>query len=96
MNILEGGLNQQSENYGAAEGEPADLMFNDEDPELRQVNTDLEEIEQVIDAEKKRREESNQIMKEFIVEYLQDLESSIANKVDGQFNELKNRVDKID
>ena len=45
MNILEGGLNQQSENYGAAEGEPADLVFNDEDPELRQVNIDLEEIE---------------------------------------------------
>ena len=35
-------------------------------------------------------------MKEFIVEYLQELESGIANKVDGQFNELKNRVDKID
>ena len=50
----------------------------------------------MIDAEKKRREESNAIMKEFIVEYLQDLESNIANKVDGQFNELKNRVDKID
>ena len=48
MNIMEmnagagGNINQQSEYI---EGEPVDAFFNDDDPELRQVNQDLEEIE---------------------------------------------------
>ena len=47
-------------------------------------------------AETKRRIESNQIMSDFIEDYLRTLNEGITNKVDQEFQELKQRVQKID
>ena len=47
-------------------------------------------------AENKRRVESNQIMSEFIEEYLKTLHQSITDKIDGQFIQLRDRVQSID
>ena len=43
-------------------------------------------------AETKRRIESNQIMSEFIDEYLVTLNKNITNRVDNEFQTLKGRV----
>ena len=47
-------------------------------------------------AETKRRIESNQIMSDFIDEYLKTLNESITNRVDNEFQTLKGRVHYID
>ena len=47
-------------------------------------------------AENKRRIESNQIMSEFIEDYIRTLNESITSKVDDDFNILKKRIHQID
>jgi hypothetical protein len=64
--------------------------------ELDEVHKDLKKIENIMAAEHKRRLESNQIMSNFIEDYLKNLEESITNHVDDEFQTLKQRVSKID
>lgn len=64
--------------------------------ELDEVHKDLKKIENIMAAEHKRRIESNQIMSNFIEDYLKNLEESITNHVDDEFQTLKQRVSKID
>ena len=47
-------------------------------------------------AETKRRIESNQIMSDFLEEYLKTLNDNITIRVDTQFQTLKGRVQQID
>ena len=47
-------------------------------------------------AETKRRIESNQIMSDFLEEYLKTLNDNITFRVDTQFQTLKGRVQQID
>ena len=35
-------------------------------------------------------------MEDFIEQFLSELQESITNKVDGQFNDLKSRIERID
>ena len=59
------------------------------DTELLDVQESLRDIDQIMIAETKRRIESNQIMSEFIDDYLKTLNERITNKVDQEFQELK-------
>ena len=74
-----------------------DVLSNDSlEVELDEVYKDLKKIENIMAAEHKRRIESNQIMSNFIEDYLKNLEESITNHVDDEFQTLKQRVSKID
>tara|TARA_B110000285_G_C14904115_1_gene504680 strand:- start:551 stop:805 length:255 start_codon:yes stop_codon:yes gene_type:complete len=59
------------------------------DTELLDVQESLRDIDQIMIAETKRRIESNQIMSEFIDDYLKTLNERITSKVDQEFQELK-------
>ena len=66
------------------------------DEELENINESLKKIENIMIAENKRRIESNQIMSEFIEDYIRTLNESITSKVDDDFNILKKRIHQID
>ena len=58
------------------------LGIDPNDNELSDVQDSLRDIDQIMIAETKRRIESNQIMSEFIDDYLKSLNKGITNKVD--------------
>ena len=66
------------------------------DEELYSIDESLKKIEQIMIAENKRRIASNQIMNEFIDDYIRKLNESITSKVDEDFNKLRTRVQQID
>lgn len=66
------------------------------DEELKEVYEGLKNIENIMAAEEKRRKLSNNIMNDFIDDYLKTLDQSITNHVEDEFQTLKHRVQKID
>ena len=75
---------------------PQMTTVEEDDDELLEVQDQLRDIDQIMIAETKRRIESNQIMADFIDEYLKTLNQNITNKIDGDFQTLKSRVQQID
>ena len=71
-------------------------MEEDIDVELDTVNVGLKAIENVMIAENRRRMDSNQIMSQFIDDFLEKLQEQISGKVDKQFQTLQKRVQTID
>ena len=53
--------------------------YDNVDNELNQVNIGLRAIENVMIAENRRRLESNQIMNQFIEDFLRKLQQNISN-----------------
>jgi tetrahydromethanopterin S-methyltransferase subunit A len=56
----------------------------------------LKEIENILKAEQKRRVESNEIMNEYIISYMEQLERSLNERFDRQLSQVKERVEEID
>ena len=63
---------------------------------LSEVAESLRQIENIMKAESKRRVESNQIMDEYITNYLDQLQQSLNDRAKTQFSQLKQRIDSID
>ena len=53
--------------------------------ELSLITDSLSSIEAILIAESKRRTESNRLTEEYILDYLEKLESSLNQRVIGQF-----------
>ena len=56
------------------------------------VQESLAQIEAILKAESKRRQEANQITEEYILNYLDSLEQNLNQRVQGQFKDLENRI----
>ena len=56
----------------------------------------MKEIENILKAEQKRRVESNEIMNEYIISYMEQLERSLNERFDRQLSQVKERVEEID
>ena len=56
------------------------------------VQESLAQIEAILKAESKRRQEANQITEEYILNYLESLEQNLNQRVQGQFQTLENRI----
>lgn len=63
---------------------------------LHDVMESLKNVENIIKAEQKRRVESNEIMNDYIVNYLDQLQASINGRVNAQFHSLKHQIENID
>ena len=66
------------------------------DKELEDVNAQLKSIENIMIAENKRRLESNQIMSDYIDEFLDKLQDQIRVKVEDEYQAIKLRVENVD
>ena len=64
--------------------------------ELRVVQESLAQIEAILKAESKRRQEANQITEEYILNYLDSLEQNLNQRVSGQFQNLEKRITMVD
>lgn len=66
------------------------------DEEIKLVQEQLIKIENILKAESKRRIEANQITEEYILNYLDSLEQNLNKRVNGQFQDLDERIKKVD
>ena len=66
------------------------------DEEIRLVHESLQKIENILKAESKRRLEANQITEDYIITYLDSLEQNLDKRVNGQFQELDERIKSLD
>jgi hypothetical protein len=56
----------------------------------------LKSIENILKAEQKRRVDSNAIMQDYLVNYLDQLQQALGDRVSTQYNSLKHSIDHID
>ena len=63
---------------------------------MQEVQEQLKNIENILKAEQKRRVESNEIMNEYIVNYLDQLQQNLGDRVSAQFQQLERSIDGID
>ena len=63
---------------------------------MPEVQVQLKNIENIMKAEQKRRVESNEIMNEYIINYLQQLQLNLNDRVGSQFSHLNHSIDAID
>ena len=66
------------------------------DEEIKLVHESLQKIENILKAESKRRLEANQITEDYIITYLESLEQNLDKRVNGQFQELDERIRSLD
>ena len=66
------------------------------DQGLLEVQEQLKNLENILKAEQKRRVESNEIMNEYILNYLDQLQYSLNDRVSQQFHQLKHSIDGIE
>ena len=57
------------------------IMNGGGDPALLEVQEQLKALESILKAEAKRRVESNEIMQEYILNYLNELETTLGRRV---------------
>ena len=69
--------------------ESAAVNTNDE---LYLVQDNLNQIEAILKAESKRRIEANKLTEDYILEYLDKLETSLNTRVVGQFQAMERRI----
>jgi len=67
-----------------------------QDPGITEATDKLNSIENILKAEQKRRSESNTIMHDYILDYLDQLQQSLTNRVGTQYQALKHSIDNID
>ena len=63
---------------------------------IKKVAESLSSIENILKAEEKRRKESNQVIREYIDSYLNELQASLTRKVSSEFTHLQRTIDSID
>lgn len=56
----------------------------------------MKSIENILKAEQKRRVDSNAIMQDYLVNYLDQLQQALGDRVSTQYNSLKHSIDHID
>ena len=62
-----------------------DGSFNAANDEISLIGESLNQIEAILNAESKRRLEANRLTEDYIMDYLEKLESSLNSRVIGQF-----------
>ena len=56
----------------------------------------MHQIEAILTAESKRRQQANSIQREYIETYLDKLEQTLNNTVHSQFQTLERRINMVD
>jgi len=67
-----------------------------EDPGVQEATKKLSSIEDILKAEQKRRAESNTIMHDYILDFLDELQQTLSSRVGTQYQALKHSIDNID
>ena len=67
-----------------------------DDEQLYLLLEGIKQIEAILKAEQKRREESNKITEEYIGSYLDKLSHTLTVKVSNQFQQMEQRLLQVD
>ena len=84
--VMSGNLTPLSNEEGSA----------NQNDELFLITESLSQIEAILKAESKRRLEANKLTEEYINDYLDKLESSLNQRVMGQFQAMERRIQAVD
>lgn len=64
--------------------------------ELMIVTENLNQIEAILKAESKRRIEANKLSEDYIMDYLEKMESELNSRVVKQFHNMEKRIQTVD
>ena len=91
-----GDPNQKDHLSGGTQTPSADVDYEDGYPrqndELFIVTENLNQIEAILKAESKRRIEANRLSEEYIMDYLDKMESELNSRVIKQFHQMEKRI----
>mmetsp|Transcript_19724 Transcript_19724/g.24329 ORF Transcript_19724/g.24329 Transcript_19724/m.24329 type:complete len:119 (+) Transcript_19724:1-357(+) len=73
-----------------------DASLNAANDELSMIQESLNQIEAILNAESKRRLEANRLTEDYIMDYLEKLETSLNSRVIGQFQAMERRIQAVD